>query len=89
MGGQGRRFDMEKQFKSNNIQCLGSSTFKKPKCPKCGRYHIGFCMEGLGACYNCGKMGHFARDYRVQVPEPKKVPARVFTLTQAQTESSP
>ena len=46
-------------------------------------------MEGPGPCYNCGKMDHFARDYRVQVPEPKKVPARVFTLTQAQAESSP
>ena len=58
VGGQGMRLDMEKRFKSNNVQAQGSSTFQKPKCPKYRRYHTRICMEGPRACYNCGKMGH-------------------------------
>ena len=69
MGGQGMILDMEKWFKNNNIQGQGSSTFQKPKYPKCGRYHTGICMEGPRACYNCGKMGYFTQDCRVQVLE--------------------
>lgn len=29
-----------------------------PKCPKCGRNHVGDCLRGTSACYGYGKMMH-------------------------------
>ncbi|KAJ9183357.1 hypothetical protein P3X46_007221, partial [Hevea brasiliensis] len=31
-------------------------------CHVCGKLHRGICRRASGACYNCGKFGHFVRD---------------------------
>ena len=46
-------------------------------------------MEGPRACYGCGKFGHYIKDCPTKGQEQKKVPARVFALTQADAETSP
>ena len=48
----------------------------------------------MKAYFVCGSVGHLKKDYpRARKEEPKKVdslmPARVFTLTQAEAEASP
>lgn len=40
----------------------GGSNSGAPLCPKCGRFHRGQCYRDMGACFNCGGMGHFMRD---------------------------
>ena len=34
----------------------------KPFCNQCKTWHRGPCRQRTGACYNCGQMGHLARD---------------------------
>ncbi|XP_057992690.1 uncharacterized protein LOC131173925 isoform X2 [Hevea brasiliensis] len=38
------------------------SSYPPRQCETCGRYHGGICYKAFGACYNCGKLGHFAKD---------------------------
>ncbi|XP_057990565.1 uncharacterized protein LOC131172948 [Hevea brasiliensis] len=32
------------------------------QCETCGKNHGGICYKAIGACYNCGGTGHFAKD---------------------------
>ena len=32
-----------------------------PPCAKCGRYHSGECLAGMGVCFNCGATDHKLR----------------------------
>ena len=44
---------------------------------------------GSGACFLCGKSGHFAKNCPNSTDEPKKVPARVYTMTKEDAEANP
>ncbi|KAJ4717071.1 Retrotransposon protein, putative, Ty3-gypsy subclass [Melia azedarach] len=66
-----------------------------PLCETCGRYHGGTCYRKTGACFKCGKPGHFIQN----CPEMKnvqggprkdqRVQARVYALTRQEAEDSP
>ena len=32
-----------------------------PPCAKCGRYHPGECLAGMGVCFSCGSTDHKLR----------------------------
>ncbi|KAM6566096.1 hypothetical protein CsatA_025224 [Cannabis sativa] len=62
-----------------------------PECPKCKRHHLGECWSRV--CYQCGVADHFKNNCpQLQKPKAKKeshiVPARVFTLIQADVEAA-
>ena len=63
-----------------------AGTAQRLPCPKCGRPHWGACSDGSRACFACGKTWHYARECPISAEEKKRVPARVFTLTQAEAE---
>ncbi|XP_016747275.1 uncharacterized protein [Gossypium hirsutum] len=35
----------------------------RSKCQHCGKYHLGECRGKIGACYKCGTIYHFIRNY--------------------------
>ncbi|XP_022859888.1 uncharacterized protein LOC111380532 [Olea europaea var. sylvestris] len=68
----------------------GKASTAQPSCPKCGGQHTRACPIETRTCYVCGKVGHLA----IACPgnpnpmEQKKVPARVFTRSNAETNPS-
>ena len=63
-----------------------------PKCGNSGKKHPRTCRAGTMGCYKCGKEGHFIKDYPLLRDEqkrekPKKINARVFTITQADADT--
>ncbi|XP_062113049.1 uncharacterized protein LOC133824194 [Humulus lupulus] len=82
----------ERIWKDNAARRVGNI----PPCPKCTKRHLGECRAGV--CYKCGKEGHVKRNCPTweqsgskeeQKKDDKYVPARVFTITQAEAEASP
>ena len=68
-------------------------------CPRCGKAHSGTCYLESGACFKCGKTGHFIKDcpnLRAKQAtntngsqQKPKVQGRVFALTKQDAEASP
>ncbi|XP_028080958.1 uncharacterized protein LOC114282475 [Camellia sinensis] len=55
---------MSKKFKPGSSGNTGSSQSvnSTPACTTCGKEHGGVCYRMMGACYQCGKIGHMAKD---------------------------
>ena len=55
---------MSKKFKwrSSGNTGLSQSGNSTPACTTCGMKHGGVCRRTMGACYQCGRMGHMAKD---------------------------
>ncbi|XP_061361063.1 uncharacterized protein LOC133304985 [Gastrolobium bilobum] len=50
------------QFKRNGAPNGGAvDRYYTPQCGKCKKYHKGVCGASPGACFKCGRAGHFAR----------------------------
>ncbi|KAI3731638.1 hypothetical protein L1987_62827 [Smallanthus sonchifolius] len=57
---------------TSSQQNQGSYVGKYPKCNKCNFHHHGACDRYR--CHRCGKMGHLAKDYRVDLQKKQTPP---------------
>ena len=77
------------QIEANKRQRTSQTPAREfPKCPKCGKSHLGECRFGSGNCYRCGKPGHLIKNCP-QPLEKKATQGRVFTMTVEEAESDP
>ncbi|XP_062086510.1 uncharacterized protein LOC133792620 [Humulus lupulus] len=84
--------EAEKKGKTNASNSNGQKQYVEyPQCPKCNKKHPRECRYKSRACYKCGQEGHIKK-ICPQVTEQKKDeklgPARVFSLTQGEAETS-
>ena len=61
-------------------------TQEKPVCTKCGRRHLGECLEGTNICFWCKQKGHAANKCPKRQGPGQRVVGRVYTMTQEQAE---
>ena len=50
----------ESSFKKQEVPDSNKKTHRT--CPRCGKAHSGTCYLESGACFKCGKTGHFIKD---------------------------
>nr|GEZ44312.1 hypothetical protein [Tanacetum cinerariifolium] len=69
-----------------------------PSCTICGKLHLGkACHRATGACFECGKVGHLAKDCKKgstsskgnKNNKPQATSGRVFALTTEQAANAP
>ncbi|XP_040940220.1 uncharacterized protein [Gossypium hirsutum] len=55
------------RFSSSSVTSMGSVGNPKPKCKHCNKFHNGECRSRSEACFGCGSLDHFRRDYPKRV----------------------
>ncbi|XP_017644561.1 uncharacterized protein LOC108485237 [Gossypium arboreum] len=51
------------RYPAPSVASAGSVGNPKPKCKYCNKLHFGECCMRSGACFTCGSLDHFLRDY--------------------------
>ncbi|KAK8572692.1 hypothetical protein V6N12_028739 [Hibiscus sabdariffa] len=72
-----------------NIDRKGQE-MQNPTCNHCQRRHlVGHCWKQCGACFYCGGLGHFIRDYPKNTGKPQNVPVAPSTPAQSYQSRGP